>query len=106
VTVLAGDNYTLMQTTEAALFCWGDSGSGECGDGMPFTPGGPVYEQPIATLTSHFNTTVFDAGGSHACAYNSETRVTTCWGANDFGQLGSGTPASGARTSTPQGVVW
>lgn len=104
--LFTGDTFTLMQTTEAALFCWGESGRGECGDGADFTPGGPVYNAPIATLTSHFNTRLFDAGGAHACAYNDESDVTSCWGTNEFGELGSGEPSSGFRISTPQAVVW
>jgi alpha-tubulin suppressor-like RCC1 family protein len=104
--IFAGDNYTLLQTTEASLYCWGQSGRGECGDGADFTPGGPNYTSPIATLTSHFNTRLFEAGGAHACAYNDESDVTSCWGTNEFGELGSGDPSSGFRISTPQAVVW
>ncbi len=106
VGVLAGDRYTLMQNVEGALFCWGESDQGECGDGAQLGAGSPVYLSPIATLTTHLRTVLVEAGGAHACAYNSATSVTTCWGSNDLGQLGSGEPAPGARTSTPQPVAW
>ena len=106
VALLSGDNFTLAQGNEASLFCWGQSGSGQCGDGAAFTPGGPVYLSPIATLSDHFRTSLFDAGGSHGCSYVATGTLTTCWGSNDFGELGSGTPGSGVRTSTPQAVEW
>lgn len=106
VGVFAGDRYTLIQSSEAALFCWGESDRGECGDGAELGVGSPVYLSPIASLTDHFRTALVEAGGAHACTYNSATSVTTCWGSNELGQLGSGGPAPGARTSTPQAVAW
>jgi alpha-tubulin suppressor-like RCC1 family protein len=106
VGLFAGDEYTLAQTTDGVLHCWGENGSGQCGDGAEFTPGGPVYLEPITTLTTHLRTVFYDAGGSHACAYNAASMITSCWGSNDFGELGSGEPSSGFRISTPQPVVW
>jgi alpha-tubulin suppressor-like RCC1 family protein len=106
VELLAGNNFTLGQGTDGALFCWGESGSGQCGDGAAFTPGGPVYLAPVGTLSTHSRTVLYNAGGVHACAYVSTGTLTTCWGSNDFGELGSGVPGSGVRTSTPQPVVW
>lgn len=106
VGVASGDNFTLVQGDLGPLYCWGLSGSGQCGDGADFTAGGPVYLSPIATLTTELRTAFFDAGGSHACAYNSATERTSCWGSNELGELGSGVPGSGVRISTPQPVVW
>lgn len=101
-----GDNFSLFQSSDASVWCWGQSTNGQCGDGAAFTAGGPVYLSPIATLSTNPRTALIAAGGSHACAWVSTTSVTTCWGTNNFGELGSGEPGSAARTSTPQPVVW
>jgi alpha-tubulin suppressor-like RCC1 family protein len=58
---------------------------------------------PMTTLLT--NVALFAAGGSHGCAYTS-AGVTSCWGSNEYGELGSGEPSSLFRTSTPAVVEW
>jgi alpha-tubulin suppressor-like RCC1 family protein len=99
----AGDNHMLARTPEGGLICWGRSSSGQCGDGAAFPPSGPVYLTPVASLAEEVD--LFASGGVHACAYTTD-QVTYCWGANHFGETGSGTPGSFERSATPAPVAW
>ncbi len=101
--VAAGDNYTLA-TTSAGLICWGINSKGACGDGASFPPSGPVYLSPVASTVTKAN--LLSAGSFHACAYNADTQVTICWGANDYGELGFTLGDLVKRTSTPSFVRW
>lgn len=68
--------------------CWGDNASGELGDGSRETRS---TAQPVldgaAALTGAVDLAV---GSNHSCALLANGKVK-CWGANNLGQLGSGT---------------
>lgn len=99
-----GNSFSLARTPAKGLICWGQNGRGGCGDGAAFTPGGPSYSAPIASRQT--DVAFFVSGGSHACAYVAATQVTWCWGSNDYGEIGYGTPSQPSRTSTPDFVRW
>ncbi len=100
--IMAGNRHTLARTAANGLLCWGYSGSGQCGDGTAFPPGGPIYSTPISALLT--NVSLFTSGGNHSCAYVPTTQVTWCWGAANFDQLGFDPMET--RTSTPGFVRW
>lgn len=100
----AGHRVTLARTSTNALICWGHSGLGTCGDGAAFTPGGPSYSSPIASLVTKAD--LFVVGGNHACAYDATTSLTRCWGQSFAGELGYELPSTVSRTSTPDFVRW
>ena len=100
----AGSGHTLARTSTNNLLCWGRSGRGQCGDSAAFTPGGPIYLSPIAPTT--MNVSLFSAGGDHSCAYQPGPKVTWCWGATAYGQLGFTPEVGETRTSVPVFVRW
>lgn len=99
-----GGSFSLARTPAKGLICWGQNGRGGCGDAAAFTPGGPSYSSPITSRQT--DVAFFSSGDAHACAYVAATQVTWCWGSNDYGEIGYGTPTQPTRTSTPDFVRW
>ena len=71
------------------LVCWGDNSTGELGIG---TTGGPQLGPVTVNVANVPSGTQWRevAVGDHTCAITS-TGTLWCWGANDSGQLGTGT---------------
>jgi alpha-tubulin suppressor-like RCC1 family protein len=79
-----------------AAYCWGYNGFGELGDGT-------TTDEPAPTLVARpvgASFTKLAAGDAHTCALG--TPSPTCWGFNEFGQLGDGT---NTNQSTPTPVA-
>ncbi len=100
--LVVGEDHTLLATTMSGLSCWGRGNSGQCGTAAAFTPGGPIHLTPVTSVV--MNATLIAAGGGHSCAFVSATRLTWCWGSNEWGELGYETVD--LRTSTPALVRW
>lgn len=77
------------------LFCWGDNGSGQLGDGTLTPRWAPV--SPLGGLTVRQVAT----GDNHSCALTTLNRAY-CWGSNKAGELGDSTTA---RRTKPVKVV-
>lgn len=71
----------------AAVWCWGQNGNGQLGDG---SYGDSLAPRPINTAGALANKsiTAVDAGWLHTCAVASGQAF--CWGTNGQGQLGNG----------------
>jgi alpha-tubulin suppressor-like RCC1 family protein len=80
------------------IVCWGDNSKGQLGASQT-----PVARNRYLPVPLSGNAESVAAGLQHTCAVVHGGTVY-CWGANDWGQLGTGslTPSS---TSTPQLVV-
>lgn len=77
----AGNGFTCVTLADASVWCWGDNGDGQLGNGDD--SGRLTGEQvpnlePVSALT---------AGDAHACVITRDG-VVDCWGANWTGQLG------------------
>lgn len=75
-----------------SLWCWGENGHGEVGDGEPSPAAAPTN----LTALGHFESgsvTAVAAGRKHTCAVVDRAEVS-CWGLNDAGQLGASAPVS------------
>jgi hypothetical protein len=97
VTTGASDVASLLDTTCALVAgqvsCWGANGTGQIGD--PAAPNPQPTPDPV-TLPS--TATILAVGGDHSCAVVAGNGLW-CWGANDRGQLGTG--STGATQTTP-----
>jgi alpha-tubulin suppressor-like RCC1 family protein len=90
VAVSAGQDFSCGITTVRTAYCWGVNNVGQLGDGTTTDRNTPVaVSMPPGVVFDSVS-----AGQDHACALSS-TGTVYCWGANDFGQLGTG-------TTTPQ----
>ena len=84
-TVTAGGDHTCAEKTGGTVWCWGDNGNGELGDGT--TTNSPVPVQVSGHATDWATVT---AGQGYTCAEKAGGTVW-CWGVNSSGQLGDGT---------------
>jgi hypothetical protein len=118
-TRLAGDVPTRVQTGEkfvsidvgyfhgcgltaaGAAFCWGGNLFGQLGNGDGGSEGSRrETPQPVAGGMAF---TRIAAGVTHSCGI-AASGDAYCWGSNDYGELGSGSPMSGRYNKQPTPV--
>ncbi len=102
VELTAGFEHTCGRTDAGDLWCWGRNGGGQIGDAQELTTS-DVRLEPVKAAVSGIQ--LVAAGMTHTCATD-DNDVTWCWGRNEYGEIGSGTPGSSARSSVPAAVVW
>ena len=90
-TIAASDssNAHTCARTNVGMFCWGDSKTGELGNGATSTSFTPVRVLPGEEGFGAGGSTAISVGASNTCAINSES-MPYCWGSNQLGQLGKG----------------
>ncbi|MFN2614862.1 MAG: RCC1 domain-containing protein, partial [Actinomycetota bacterium] len=85
--VAVGNFHTCATTPQGAVYCWGDNGSGQLGEGS-YSPSFAATPVPVPSLPA--GVSAIAAGSYHTCAALSGGTVR-CWGSNGRGQLGDGT---------------
>lgn len=85
----AGEGHSCGLLISGALKCWGWNIHGQLGDGTTANSSTPVDVSDLAPDTES-EAVAIAAGHTHTCAVL-DTGAVRCWGANDNGQLGSGT---------------
>ena len=95
-TVALGDYMSCALLLDGRLYCWGRNDSGAVGVG---TQSGQPVVKPSQVSLDHI--AQISLGGGHACALRDDGTVS-CWGFNDYGQLGEGT---NKRRTTPTPVT-
>ncbi|HET6533220.1 MAG TPA: fibronectin type III domain-containing protein [Actinoplanes sp.] len=88
-TVAVGTGHTCVSVLYSYVWCWGEGGDGQLGDGTTTDAAEPVL------VSGHLRDKLvlgLAAGRAHTCALALEDEGfgTYCWGANDDGQLGDG----------------
>lgn len=97
-----GAAHTCIIGENAAVICWGSNAKGQTGQAQ-VTPGQEHLPRQIPGLSA----TAISSGVNHVCALTPETHVT-CWGDNQYGQLGNGTNTDSSlpvSAGTISGVV-
>jgi alpha-tubulin suppressor-like RCC1 family protein len=99
VKVAAGDTFACaLLRTDGSIACWGTNYLGRLGNGR-FTDA--YSDAPVAVAESGITFVGFtdlSVGADHACALGGSDTVL-CWGANQFGQLGTGSVDTDAHSA-------
>ena len=93
--IAAGGSHTCALTVTGSMHCWGSNNYGQLGDGTLVQK---LIPTPVAGMVS--NTAFIAAGSNHTCAIN-DAGAVSCWGYNNYGQLGD---ATAVNKSVPTGV--
>lgn len=98
--VSAGLSHACALSKTGVFYCWGDNGNGNLSNGSISDSNYAI--QPVFRQSSPLsNIATVDSGESHSCAL-SKSGTVSCWGNNDFGQLGDGTLVSKTGAVTAQ----
>lgn len=102
--ISAGTNHTCALDAAGAAWCWGAGYDGQLGDGTTE----PFRTIPTAVLGGLALLRI-DAGSNHTCGVTGDG-AGWCWGANWFGQTGTGPAGSPGRIPQPSpvqgGLAW
>lgn len=100
-----GQAHACARVRGDGVWCWGNNHLGQLGDGTRIARAAPVRVAEPELLDAKW--IVAAPGGSHTCALDGRGRLW-CWGANTFGQVGTGAMAteilSPTRVVIPMGV--
>jgi alpha-tubulin suppressor-like RCC1 family protein len=88
VEVALGVAHSCARKQDGTLWCWGNNGSGELGDGSTVNKPSPVQVSALGTAAVEVA-----LGADHSCARKQDGTLW-CWGDNFYGQLGDGTTAN------------
>lgn len=94
--VKVGLRHTCALTTAGAVYCWGNNGNGQVGDGTTTGRMVPTAVFQSSTGLTGTNTVSIGAGANRGCAVISDGR-TFCWGYNSSGQIGDGTTTNRSK---------
>lgn len=100
--VYVGTNSACVILSDQSMRCWGDDSYGQLGDGGEATLSTDISSTPVTVAGGHSWQTADVASGS-VCAITTDGDLY-CWGANDFGQLGSGVDGSFTSQTSPTRV--
>ena len=85
VEIGVGFSHSCARLSDNTMRCWGQNTYGQLGNGTTQSASAPVE---VGSILDEF--VEFAAGESHNCARRTDNKLS-CWGWNDYGQLGNGT---------------
>jgi len=88
VAITAGDHHTCAILDNGIVKCWGDTTYGQVGSNT--TTWGILTPTQTSSLGSGRTAVAISAGETYTCAVLDDGSIS-CWGRNDYGQLGDGT---------------
>ena len=97
VAIAVGFHHTCALLNDGTVRCWGWNYNGQLGDGTTGTTA--RKKSPTQTLSLGRTAVAIAAGIEHTCALLDDGSVS-CWGRNNYGQLGDGTTTQ--RTAPTQ----
>ena len=83
--ITTGHEHSCALRQTGTITCWGYNGRGRLGDGTTSD-----YSSVPVEVLNITDATQITTGGAHSCALR-QTGTITCWGWNEYGQLGDGT---------------
>lgn len=89
----AGLSHTCVVRADRSSSCWGLGYYGELGNGATTTQYTPVSVDHSGTAML-YDGPILTAGGAHTCAWSKQYSTLKCWGANLFGQVGTGSTST------------
>ena len=95
--ITAGHSHSCALHQNGTITCWGSNGRGQLGNG---TDGEDADSSVPVRVTGITDATAITTAGAHTCALH-QTGAISCWGSNQFGQLGNGTNGEDADSSVP-----
>ncbi len=97
--IAAGAEHTCASRKAGGIVCWGKGATGQLGQGKK-----EDSNRPVAVAGSSGAISGLSLGSGHSCAITASRKVL-CWGANGFGQVGSGHTSGFPELLQPQSVV-
>jgi len=98
MTISSGHKHTCAILDDGSVSCWGWNLFGQLGDGTNIDRNTPTQTSSLGTGRTAVQ---ISSGEYHTCAILDDGTVS-CWGYNDFGQLGNGTLSASSRNMPTQ----
>ncbi|MCB0189625.1 MAG: hypothetical protein KDE31_35385, partial [Caldilineaceae bacterium] len=95
--ISAGSRHACAMAANGEIRCWGYNQFGQLGDGV--RPAHPL-PQPLAVTRTTGPIVALAPGGHHNCLLTTGG-IVRCWGANQYGQTGTGTTSLVVTNSLP-----
>ena len=104
--ITTGSSHSCALHEGGTISCWGNNEFGQLGNGQ----GGDdlsendVYSPLPVRVVGITDATFITAGANHSCVLQQDESIS-CWGNNEFGQLGNGQSGEDASSSVPVRVT-
>ena len=100
--ITAGSLHSCALRADGTISCWGYNSSGQLGNGQS---GDDWYDRSADSavpveVAGIKDATAITAGYEHSCALHQDGTIS-CWGENDYGQLGNGQSGDTGESSDP-----